>query len=98
MSWLARGGEQTPEGRIGKGFLALKFSPRGRVPPLAQTRIRGDACPMPANQSRGTPGLLLLLFAVAVLLTAAAGWELRRTHRSTAHAIPLTAPGDTPKK
>jgi hypothetical protein len=49
---------------------------------------------MPANQTRGTPGLLLLIFACALLLTAAGGWELRREGRGTVAATALTGIGD----
>ena len=50
---------------------------------------------MPANQTRGTPGLLLLGFACALLLAAAAGWKLRRESRGTTVAVALTGVGDT---
>ena len=49
---------------------------------------------MRINQSRGTPGLMLLIFAGALLLTAAAAWKLRREHRAETRAIPLTGLGD----
>ena len=49
---------------------------------------------MPANQTRGTPGLFLLIFACALLLTAAGGWEMRREARGPIAVIALTGVGD----
>lgn len=49
---------------------------------------------MPANQTRGTPGLLLLIFACALLLTAAGAWELRRETPRAVAAVALTGLGD----
>lgn len=50
---------------------------------------------MPANQTRGRPGLFLLIFAFALLLTAAGSWELRRAARGLTTAVALTGVGDT---
>jgi len=49
---------------------------------------------MPANQTRGRPGLFLLIFACALLLAAAGGWELRREARGLTTAAALTGVGD----
>lgn len=49
---------------------------------------------MPANQTRGTPGLFLLVFGCALLLTAAGGWALRREARGQTAAVALTGVGD----
>ena len=52
----------------------------------------GDLCAflrtMPTNQLRGTPGLLLLGMAIAMILIAVRGWVIR----SEAHAANPQAP------
>ena len=57
-------------------------------------RKSGALVVMPVNQTRGTPGLLLLIFACALLLTAANGWKLRREAREIVSATALTDVGD----
>ncbi|HEY2573985.1 MAG TPA: hypothetical protein VGH65_07945 [Verrucomicrobiaceae bacterium] len=49
---------------------------------------------MSANQSRGTPGLLLLVFACALLLTAAGAWEWRRQVPGPTGVVALSGVGD----
>ena len=45
-----------------------------------RTRIRTTEPLMPANLPRGTPGLLLLVFAIAMVLIALWGWVQRAPH------------------
>ncbi|MCE9520582.1 MAG: hypothetical protein K8R87_13640 [Verrucomicrobia bacterium] len=50
---------------------------------------------MPVNQARGTPGLLLLIFACALLLTAVSAWGLRREGHEVVSATTITDAGDS---
>lgn len=49
---------------------------------------------MSANQTRDRPGLFLLIFACALLLTAVGGWQLHRDARGLTKATALTGAGD----